>query len=95
MWDLKIKIFDQKSTCSKETTELLRIQLIKCFKIKYKYVYKKFVPTLLLLIKKKKMKNSDQRLRTPNQDVNQRYLKNWADEADKTCLGRMYLEICK
>jgi hypothetical protein len=27
-------------------------------------------------------------LRTPNEDINQRYLKNWADEADKICFGR-------
>ena len=25
------------------------------------------------------------RLRTPNEDINQRYLKNWADVADKIC----------
>ena len=28
-------------------------------------------------------------LRTPNEDVNQRYLKNWADVADKICFGRI------
>ena len=27
-------------------------------------------------------------LRTPNEGINQRYLKNWADVADKICLGR-------
>ena len=27
-------------------------------------------------------------LRTPNEGTNQRYLKNWADVADKTCFGR-------
>ena len=27
-------------------------------------------------------------LRTPNEDINQRYLKNWADVADKICFGR-------
>ena len=27
-------------------------------------------------------------LRTPNEGVNQRYLKNWADVADKICFGR-------
>ena len=26
--------------------------------------------------------------RTPNEDINQRYLKNWADVADKICFGR-------
>jgi hypothetical protein len=29
-------------------------------------------------------------LRTPNDDINQRYLKNWADVADKICFGRTY-----
>ena len=27
-------------------------------------------------------------LRTANEGINQRYLKNWADVADKICLGR-------
>ena len=27
-------------------------------------------------------------LRTPNEGINQRYLKNWADMADKICFGR-------
>ena len=27
-------------------------------------------------------------LRTPNEGINQRYLKNWADVADKVCFGR-------
>ena len=27
-------------------------------------------------------------LRTPNERINQRYLKNWADVADKICFGR-------
>ena len=27
-------------------------------------------------------------LRTPNEDINQRYLKNWAGEADKISFGR-------
>ena len=27
-------------------------------------------------------------LRTPNKGLNQRYLKNWADVADKICFGR-------
>ena len=27
-------------------------------------------------------------LQTPNEGINQRYLKNWADEADKICFGR-------
>jgi hypothetical protein len=27
-------------------------------------------------------------LRTPNEGINQRDLKNWADVADKICLGR-------
>ena len=26
-------------------------------------------------------------LRTPNEGINQRYLKNWADVADKICFG--------
>ena len=29
-----------------------------------------------------------QRLQTPNEDMNQSYLKNWADVADKICFGR-------
>ena len=29
-------------------------------------------------------------LRTPNEDINQRYLKNWAEVADKICFGRTY-----
>ena len=27
-------------------------------------------------------------LRTPNEGINQRYLENWADVADKICFGR-------
>ena len=27
-------------------------------------------------------------LRTPNEGINQRYLKNWADVVDKICFGR-------
>ena len=27
-------------------------------------------------------------LQTPNEGINQRYLKNWADVADKICFGR-------
>ena len=27
-------------------------------------------------------------LRTPNEGINQKYLKNWADVADKICFGR-------
>ena len=27
-------------------------------------------------------------LRTPNEGINQRYLKNWADVTDKICFGR-------
>ena len=27
-------------------------------------------------------------LRTPNEGINQRYLKNWANEADKICFSR-------
>ena len=27
-------------------------------------------------------------IRTPNEGINQRYLKNWADVADKICFGR-------
>ena len=30
----------------------------------------------------------DHGLRTPNEGINQRYLKNWADVADKICFGR-------
>ena len=29
-------------------------------------------------------------LRTPNEGINQRNLKFWADEADKICFGRTY-----
>ena len=29
--------------------------------------------------------HSDHGLRTPNEGINQRYLKNWADVADKIC----------
>ena len=29
----------------------------------------------------------DHGLRTPNEDIIQRYLKNWADVADKICFG--------
>ena len=32
----------------------------------------------------------DHRLRTPNEGINQRYLKNWADVANKICFGRNY-----
>ena len=34
--------------------------------------------------------NSRHELRTPNEGTNQRYLKNWADVADKICFGRTY-----
>jgi organic hydroperoxide reductase OsmC/OhrA len=34
------------------------------------------------------MHGSTHRLRTPNKGINQRYLKNWADVADKICFGR-------
>ena len=27
-------------------------------------------------------------LRTPNEGINEKYLKNWADVADKICFGR-------
>ena len=30
----------------------------------------------------------DHGLRTPGEGLNQRYLKNWADVADKICFGR-------
>ena len=30
----------------------------------------------------------DHGLRTPNEGINQRYLKNWAEVADKKCFGR-------
>ena len=30
----------------------------------------------------------DQGLQTPNEGINQGYLKNWADVADKICFGR-------
>ena len=30
----------------------------------------------------------DHGLRTPNEGINQKYLKNLADVADKTCFGR-------
>ena len=36
-------------------------------------------------LKKKHLKHG---LRTPNEGINQRYLKNWADVADKICFGR-------
>ena len=32
-------------------------------------------------------------LRTPIEGINQRYLKNWADVADKICFGRIHLKI--
>ena len=32
-------------------------------------------------------------LRTPKEGINQRYLKNWADVADKICFGHTYLKI--
>ena len=35
-----------------------------------------------------KRKGHKQGLRTPNEGKNQRYLKNWADVADKICFGR-------
>ena len=33
---------------------------------------------------------TNHRLRTPNEGINQRYLKNWAYVADKICFGRTY-----
>ena len=36
---------------------------------------------------------SDHGLRTPNEGTNQRYLKNWADVADKICFGHINLEL--
>ena len=35
-----------------------------------------------------KTDNSNHGLRTPNEGINQRSLKNWADVADKICFGR-------
>ena len=35
-----------------------------------------------------KIVNKNHGLRTPNEGINQRYLKNWADVADKICFGR-------
>ena len=32
-------------------------------------------------------------LRTPNEGINQRYLKNWADVADKICFGCLGLRL--
>ena len=32
--------------------------------------------------------NQDHGLRTPNEGINQRYLKFWADVAEKICFGR-------
>ena len=34
------------------------------------------------------LKHCNHGLRTPNESINQRYLKNWADVADKICFGR-------
>jgi hypothetical protein len=31
---------------------------------------------------------ADHGLRTPNEGINESYLKNWADVADKLCFGR-------
>ena len=36
----------------------------------------------------KKKHGSTHGLRTRNEGINQRYLKNWADVADKICFGR-------
>ena len=35
-----------------------------------------------------KLNMSKHGLRTPNEGINQSYLKNWADVADKICFGR-------
>jgi hypothetical protein len=35
-----------------------------------------------------KVRSTEHGLRTPNEGINQRYLKNWADVADKICFGR-------
>ena len=38
--------------------------------------------------KEKKEFTFEHGLRTPNEGINQKYLKNWADAADKICSGR-------
>ena len=43
--------------------------------------------------KKSEYNGSDHRLRTPNEGINQSYLKNWADMADKICFGQTSLGI--
>ena len=43
---------------------------------------------MLLFVIEKMLEDLDHGLRTPNEGINQRYLKNWADVADKICFGR-------
>ena len=45
-------------------------------------------PFWALLEGDRKLKLIIHGLRTPNEGINQRYLKNWADVADKICFGR-------
>ena len=37
------------------------------------------------ILDRKEQLDSNHGLRTPNEGINQRYLKNWADAADKIC----------
>ena len=46
----------------------------------------KFLTSLILNVKLKKKSSI---ARTPNEGINQRYLKKWADVADKICFGRV------
>ena len=40
-----------------------------------------------ILFFKNSFDHADHGLRTPNEGINQRYLKNWADVADKICFS--------
>ena len=59
-----------------KTTEVMGLEL------RYLGIY------VVLLTRKRTHNDIMHGLRTPNEGINQRYLKNVADVADKTCFGR-------
>ena len=51
------------------------------------YPYPKYIKSLVF-VEIMESYGLEHGLRTPNEGINQRYLKNWADVADKICFGR-------
>ena len=57
------------------------------FKIELVFTVMERIDPLVFLLKEIHLTCSHG-LRTPNEGINQRYLKNWADVADKICCRR-------